>query len=72
LQGIFKINPAESSNHAKGLVNPEVLAKKPDFRFPRACRFRIHQIKKVARDPSANLLKKRDFYFIKWAKIGKI
>jgi hypothetical protein len=34
------------SHHAEGLVNPKVLAKNPgsDFRYPRACRFRKHQI----------------------------
>jgi hypothetical protein len=34
------------SHHAEGLVNPKVHAQKKvtDFGFPRACRFRKHQI----------------------------
>jgi hypothetical protein len=34
------------SHHAEGLVNPKVHAQKKvnDFGYPRACRFRKHQI----------------------------
>jgi hypothetical protein len=35
-----------ATHHAEALVNPKVIAKKhvTDFRYPRACRFRKHQI----------------------------
>jgi hypothetical protein len=60
-------------HHAEGIVNPKVRAqeKVTDFGYPRACRFRKHQI--LNRSPELPLptLKKRDFYFINVAKIGK-
>jgi hypothetical protein len=59
-----------SAHHAEGLVNPKVRAKKTvtDFRYPRACRFRKHQI--LSRSPDLAQL-----YFIKcgsnWQKLTK-
>jgi hypothetical protein len=61
------------SIHADGsLVNPKVRAKflVTDFGYPRACRFRKHQILN-RRSLLYQLFKKRDFYFINVAKIGK-
>jgi hypothetical protein len=42
-----------------------------DFGYPRACRFRKHQILIGRRSYLYQLFKKRDFYFINVAKIGK-
>jgi hypothetical protein len=43
-----------------------------DFGYPRACRFRKHQILNRSPElPLPTFLKKRDFYFINVAKIGK-
>jgi hypothetical protein len=41
-------------HHAEGLVDPKVLAKVTDFGYPRACRFRKHQIEN--RSPFLNLI----------------
>jgi hypothetical protein len=43
-----------------------------NFGYPRACRFRKHQILKIGRRSYLyQLFKNRDFYFINVAKIGK-
>jgi hypothetical protein len=42
-----------------------------DFGYPRACKFRKHQILNRSPELALPTLKKRDFYFINVAKIGK-
>jgi hypothetical protein len=46
-------NKIDMAHHAEGLVDPKVLAKKTDFGYPRACRFRKYQ--KINRSSSLPL-----------------
>jgi hypothetical protein len=45
--------------------------KVTDFGYPKACRFRKHQILNRSPELALPTFKKRDFYFINVAKIGK-
>jgi hypothetical protein len=70
---MYRWKSSKGSHHAEGLVNPKVLAQKKvtDFGYPRACRFRKHQILNRSQELPLPTFKKRDFYFINVAKIGK-